>query len=109
VVFCVAVLVLEPFFVPDTFFGLSAELAELPNSFTKRQLDIAPGTTARGALAVVLYLWDQLDLLLGWWLLFSWFVPPTPVRLAASILLVGALHPVVTVIGWLLGMRPTPR
>ena len=89
--------------------GAAAELAELPNSFVKRQLDIAPGKTARGPLAVVFYLWDQLDLLAGYWLVFGCFVPPTPLRVAVSILLVGSLHPVVTVIGYLLGMRPTAR
>ena len=89
--------------------GAAAELAELPNSFVKRQLDIAPGKTARGPLAVVFYLWDQLDLLAGYWLVFGYFVPPTPSRVAVSMLLVGGLHPVVTVIGYLLGMRPTAR
>ena len=89
--------------------GAAAELAELPNSFVKRQLDIAPGKTARGPLAVAFYLWDQLDLLAGYWLVFGCFVPPTPLRVAVSILLVGGLHPVVTVIGYLLGMRPTAR
>jgi hypothetical protein len=89
--------------------GAAAELSELPNSFVKRQLDIAPGSTARGPLAAFFYVWDQLDLLLGYWLVLGWFVPPTPLRVAVSVLLVGSLHPVVTVIGYLLGMRPTAR
>jgi len=46
--------------------GGAAELAELSNSFVKRQLGIAPGKTASGPLAIVFYLWDQLDLLIGW-------------------------------------------
>lgn len=89
--------------------GAAAELAELPNSFTKRQLGIAPGHTATGVLSVVFYLWDQLDLLLGWWLVWMWFVPPTLVGVAASLLLVAGVHPLVTGIGYLLGMRPTAR
>lgn len=89
--------------------GAVAELAELPNSFTKRQLGIGPGKTASGPLSAFFYLWDQLDLLVGWWLVFAAFVPPTPLRVACSVLLVGGAHPLVTVIGYLLGMRPTAR
>jgi hypothetical protein len=89
--------------------GAAAEFTELPNSFVKRQLGIDPGKTARGPLAVVFYLWDQLDLLVGYWLVLGWFVPPTPFRVAVSMLLAASLHPVVTLIGYGLGMRPTAR
>lgn len=89
--------------------GALAELAELPNSFTKRQLGIAPSATTRGPLSVLFYLWDQLDLLMGWWLAFAWFVDPTPFRVAVSIGFVGGIHPLLTAIGYLLGMRPTAR
>jgi hypothetical protein len=89
--------------------GGVAELFELPNSFTKRRLDIEPGGTTGGAAGVVFYLWDQLDLLVGYWLVLAPFVPPTPLRVGASIVVVGAIHPLLTVLGWLLGMRPTPR
>lgn len=89
--------------------GAAAELAELPNSFVKRRLGIGPGQTAGGPLAVLFFVWDQVDLLLGYWLVFAAVVPPTPVRLAASLVLVGGIHPLVTVAGYLLGMRPTAR
>jgi hypothetical protein len=89
--------------------GAAAELAELPNSFVKRRLGIEPGGTARGPLAVVFYLWDQLDVLLGFWLAGSFVVAVTPLRVALSIAIVGAIHPLLTLAGYLLGMRPTPR
>jgi hypothetical protein len=89
--------------------GAVAELFELPNSFVKRQLGIEPGGTARGPLGALFFLWDQLDLLLGYWLVFSLAVAPTPLRVAASMLIVGGIHPLLTVIGYLLGMRPTAR
>ena len=89
--------------------GAAAELSELPNSFVKRRLGIEPGGTARGLLAVVFYLWDQLDVLLGFWLAGSLVVAVTPLRVAASIALVAGIHPLLTVAGYLLGMRPTPR
>jgi CDP-archaeol synthase len=89
--------------------GAAAELSELPNSFVKRRLGVAPGATARGLLSVVFYVWDQLDLLLGYWLVLSLAIPVTPTRVVISVLLVGAAHPVSTLCGYLLGMRPTAR
>lgn len=89
--------------------GLLAELAELPNSFVKRRLGVEPGGTARGALGVVFFLWDQLDLLLGFWLVTAAFVGATPLRVGASLLLVAVLHPLLTLGGYLLGMRPSAR
>lgn len=90
--------------------GAAAELSELPNSFVKRRLGIAPGRTARGRLAGVLfYLWDQLDLLLGFWLVLGARVGATPLRLGLSAAIVGGVHPLLTLLGFLLGVRPTPR
>jgi hypothetical protein len=53
--------------------------------------------------------WDQLDLLLGYWLVWAVVLPVTCTRVALSALLVGGIHPLLTVAGYLLGMRPTPR
>ena len=89
--------------------GAAAELAELPNSFVKRQLDIKPGATARGPLAAVFFVWDQIDLLLGYWLVLAAFVPPTAIRLIASVALLTTIHPLFTIAGYLLRMRPTWR
>jgi CDP-2,3-bis-(O-geranylgeranyl)-sn-glycerol synthase len=89
--------------------GAAAELSELPNSFVKRRLGIAPGRTAQGPLAAVFYLWDQLDLLLGWWLVMASAVPATPARVGASALVAVSIHPLLTLAGYLLGMRPTAR
>lgn len=90
--------------------GAIAELFELPNSFAKRRLGIEPGgTAARGPLALLFFLWDQLDLLLGYWFVLAASVPATPVRVAASIAIVAAVHPLLTLAGYLLGVRPTAR
>lgn len=89
--------------------GFVAELGELPNSFVKRQLGVAPGATARGPLAALFYVADQIDVILGWWLVLAWVVPdPLPAFLLSLVLGV-AFHPVVTLIGYALGMRPTAR
>lgn len=89
--------------------GFAGELAELPNSFVKRQLGIPPGGTARGPLALVFYLWDQLDVLTGYGLVLAFAVPPTPLRVAVGVAVVAGVHPLLTWIGFLLGMRPTAR
>jgi len=52
-------------------FGLGYALGELPNSFLKRQLEIAPGSTARGLVGAFFLVLDQADsvaacLLVGW-------------------------------------------
>jgi hypothetical protein len=89
--------------------GFAAELAELPNSFVKRQAGVPPGGTARGPLSLVFYVWDQLDLLLGYWLVLAFAVDATPLRIALSAAITLALHPLSTLLGYLLGMRPTAR
>jgi hypothetical protein len=89
--------------------GAVAELAELPNSFAKRRLRIPPGGTVGGLRGVIFFVWDQVDLLLGFWLVIGFAVPITVVRVASSVLVVLALHPVVTIAGYLAGMRETAR
>lgn len=49
-------------------FGAAAMLSELLNSLLKRQFDIAPGAPGRGPSTVFFYLFDQVDFLLGAWL-----------------------------------------
>ena len=99
--------------LPGFWFGAAAgaagELAELPNSFVKRRLGVKPGGTARGPLGVLFYLWDQLDVLSGFGCVVAAAVPPTPVRVATALLVVGGVHPLLTLAGYLLGMRPTAR
>jgi hypothetical protein len=89
--------------------GAAAELAELPNSFVKRRLGIEPGGTTRGPLAAAFYLWDQLDLLVGYWPVLAWVVEPTLLRVGITGVTVLALHPLTTLAGYWLGLRPTAR
>jgi hypothetical protein len=89
--------------------GAAAMLAELPNSFLKRQLDIAPGAPGGGPAAVFFYVFDQVDLLLGAWpVVAPWFAPTLP-RLAWSVLFVVVVHQCISALGALLGMRATSR
>jgi CDP-archaeol synthase len=89
--------------------GAAAMLSELPNSFLKRRLDIAPGTPGGGPAMLFVYIVDQVDFLLGAWLVAWPWVPPTPVRVLWSILFVLVVHQVISVLGALLGMRGSAR
>jgi len=46
---------------------------------------------------------------LGYWLVIACVVPPTWLGLATSLVVGTAVHPLLTVIGYGLGVRPTAR
>jgi hypothetical protein len=89
--------------------GAGAMLGELPNSFVKRQAGIAPGKTARGPLAALFYVWDQVDLLTTSWPLLTFWVHPTLRLIATSVLLALTVHPTIALIGYLVGARKSAR
>jgi hypothetical protein len=89
--------------------GGAAMLSELPNSFIKRRFEIAPGSVAKGWKRVIFYIYDQIDFLLGAWLVLAIVIPITVERalLSAGLLLVA--HQVMSSVGYALGMRKTAR
>jgi CDP-diglyceride synthetase len=89
--------------------GAAAMAAELPNSFLKRRLGIAPGSQARGARGAAFHVLDQIDLVVGAWAVLAWLVLPTLPRLAGSLLVVYIGHQLLSVAGYWLGMRTTAR
>ncbi|MEY4580052.1 MAG: hypothetical protein RL701_4755 [Pseudomonadota bacterium] len=89
--------------------GFSAMLGELPNSFTKRQLNIAPGKTAHGGRAVIFYVWDQIDLLTFSWPALSCWIDPTLPLVLTSVGITLLLHPLVSLIGYVTGARRSAR
>lgn len=93
-----------------TVMGAAAMAGELPNSFVKRRLGIAPGKTARrGTLRIVFWVWDQIDLLtLSWPALLPW-VHPTLGLVTASFVLALVLHPLVAFVGFLIRARDSAR
>ena len=88
--------------------GAGIVLGELPNSFLKRQLGIAPGTQRRGAAGWAFVALDQFDLVLGVWvaLLPVWVMPPGTLLLA--IVLVTVVHLAINVAGHAIGARSAP-
>jgi len=89
--------------------GVAAMLSELPNSFIKRQFEIAPGNAAKGWKGMVFYIYDQIDFLLGSWLVLAIVVPVTAGRVLFSAGLLLVAHQLMSSVGYALGMRRTAR
>ena len=89
--------------------GAAAMAAELPNSFLKRRLGIAPGSQASGARGVAFHVLDQVDMVFGAWAVLAWIVTPTWARLAGSLATVYVGHQLISVAGYWLGMRTSAR
>jgi CDP-archaeol synthase len=89
--------------------GVAAMLSELPNSFIKRRFEIAPGRAAKGWKAVIFYVYDQIDFLLGAWLALAVVVPVTVGRVLFSAGLLLVAHQLMSSAGYALGMRRTAR
>lgn len=89
--------------------GGASMLSELPNSFLKRQLRIPPGAPGRGPAAPAFYVLDQVDFLLGAWLVaWPWVSPRWPLVLWSVAFFLVA-HQLVSALGALLGMRANAR
>jgi len=86
--------------------GLGFMAGELPNSFVKRQLDIAPGRSPRGsAAAVICFVVDRVDSILGALIAVS-VVVPTPPMMWAYVLLIGpGIHLVFSALLYRLGVK----
>jgi CDP-2,3-bis-(O-geranylgeranyl)-sn-glycerol synthase len=87
--------------------GLGTVLAELPNSFLKRQIGIEPGRQRRSPLGVAITIFDQGDFVLGVWACLTPLVVLPARQVALAFGAVVALHLVVNVIGYLIGARKT--
>ncbi len=87
--------------------GFGMTLGELPNSFIKRQLKIPPGERKNGILGVVFFLFDQVDITIGIWILLYLIIRPPPLLVLWSFLLTILLHVAISSVGYLFGMRKT--
>jgi hypothetical protein len=89
--------------------GVGAMAAELPNSFLKRQLGVGPGQARHGLMGAMLYVVDQVDILLGAWLVFALVLDIRVTWVLFSIFLVIVAHQLLTSATYVLGMRESPR
>jgi CDP-diacylglycerol--serine O-phosphatidyltransferase len=78
---------------------------ELPNSFAKRQLAIAPGASGSGAAGRVFWVVDQLDSLVGMLIAISPVWRPSLALLAAIVAIMLVAHPVSAWIMVLFGLK----
>ena len=85
--------------------GLGITFGELPNSFLKRQLDIAPGKKGKGIWGIFFSILDQIDLTLGLWIFSFHIIDPSLLLVLWSLLLTIVIHMTVSILGYLLGMR----
>ncbi len=85
--------------------GLGYVLAELPNSFIKRRLDIAPGKNSNGAARHVFIFFDQADSVIGCLLaMLVFYAPPWPMLLAIGAVAVG-VHFAMNFLLYALGLK----
>jgi CDP-2,3-bis-(O-geranylgeranyl)-sn-glycerol synthase len=85
--------------------GLGVVVGELPNSFLKRRLGVAPGTQRRDAVGVALIVFDQADLVPGVWLcLAPVYVLPVATAVVAFVV-VAVVHFAINVVGYWVGAR----
>ena len=89
--------------------GFAASVSELPNSFIKRQLDISPGETSPGLLNGLFFVLDQVDFLLGSWIVLQFYLRITLIRVFYSFIFLFITHQIISGLGYLLGMRKTAR
>lgn len=78
---------------------------ELPNSFLKRQLDIAPGAGGRGRLGPVFWVVDQVDSLLGALAAIAFVWRPPVVLVVAAVAMTLVIHPLVAALMKALGLK----
>ena len=89
--------------------GTAAMLAELPNSFLKRRMGIAPGAQAGGVRGVAFHVLDQIDVVFGAWVVLAWVARPTVGRLGGALAVMYIGHQLVSLVGYWLGMRTSAR
>jgi hypothetical protein len=75
----------------------------------KRQLGIASGASGSGIVGSFFYVLDQIDMLVGLWVVLALVIGVTALRVLWSVVFLFTTHQMVTVVGYRLGMRVTPR
>ena len=87
--------------------GIGTVLAELPGSFVKRQLDIAPGAQRRSFAGTLISIWDQGDFVPGVFVALLPIYRMTLPQIIWSFAVVAGLHLAISVVGFALGARKT--
>ena len=88
--------------------GAGIVIGELPNSFLKRQMDVAPGTQRRSPGGMALTVLDQGDLVLGVWIALLPVYAMPVWAVALTFVVVSAVHLLINVVGFAIGARTAP-
>jgi CDP-diglyceride synthetase len=88
--------------------GLGVVVGELPNSFLKRRIGIAPGTRRRNLGGALLSLYDQADFVLAIWVLLLPIWTMSVGEAAIAFVVVTAVHMAINVVGYAVGARTAP-
>lgn len=88
--------------------GLGVVVGELPNSFLKRRIGIAPGTQRKTAGGVLLSFYDQADFVLAIWVLLLPIWTMSVAQAAIAFVVVTAVHLAINVVGYAVGARTAP-
>jgi len=89
--------------------GLAVWSGELPNSFVKRRLGIAPGEQQRSPAGVVISIFDQADWVPAAWLLLTPVWRMSAREAAQVFVIVAAVHVPLNLVGYAIGARTAPR
>lgn len=88
--------------------GVATVAGELPNSFAKRRLGVAPGGHHAGAAGIALAIVDQADFVLAAWLLLAPVHRMSAREAATAFAVVATVHVPINLVGYLVGARDTP-
>jgi hypothetical protein len=88
--------------------GCAAWLGELPNSFLKRRIGIAPGEQRLSPAGIAISVFDQADWVPVGWLLLRPVWRMSAREAAGTFALVGAIHVPINLIGYAVGARTAP-
>jgi hypothetical protein len=88
--------------------GLGMVFGELPNSFLKRQIGIAPGARRRSPAGYALILFDQADFVPLTWLALLPIWTMSAAQAALVFAVVATAHLAINVIGYAIGARAEP-
>ena len=88
--------------------GTAVVISELPTSFVKRRLGVAPGAQRGSPLGVVLSLYDQGDFVVGGVVLLRPLWRPSAGEALGAYVVVSGAHLVANVIGYAIGARERP-
>jgi hypothetical protein len=94
--------------VTGSLLGASVVLGELPNSFVKRQLDIAPGEQNGSLAGIAISLFDQADFVFATWLLLRPAFRMSAGQALDAAAVVTMVHLPLNVLGYLVGARTSP-